>query len=75
MLIRIWRCHDGRRIPVNEMHDRHLENAINMIYRGYDKDGRRVTYRTRSLLAALLVERTIREIRRDVRNYNNSLWG
>lgn len=75
MRIQVWRCHDGRQMPVSEMHDRHLNNAIAMIYRGYDAQGRRVTYKTRRLLAALLVERTIREIQRGIRDYNNPLWG
>ena len=71
MHIRQWRCHDGRRMLVSEMHDSHLDNAIRMIYRGYDAAGRRVTQRTRALLSALLVEREVREIRR----YQNPLWG
>jgi hypothetical protein len=60
---------------VSDMHDAHLENAIAMIYRGHDAKGRVVTYRTQRMLPALLVEREIRNIRRDERNYNNPLWG
>lgn len=75
MKIRRWRCADGRRMLVSEMHDDHLKNAIAMIYRGHDYLGRRVTERTRRALPALLVEVEIRNIRRDDRNYNNSLWG
>lgn len=74
MRIRIWRTHDGRRIPLNEMHDSHLANAIAMIYRGHDAKGRVVMHRTRRMLPALLVEREIRNIRRDDRNYNNPIW-
>jgi hypothetical protein len=74
MRIRRWRCHDGRRMLVSEMHDSHLANAIAMIYRGHDAAGRRVTDRTRRALPALLVEREIRNIRRDDRNYNNPIW-
>ena len=75
MRIQIWRCHDGRRMLVSEMHDSHLANAIAMIYRGHDAAGRRVTVKTRRLLSALLVEREIRNIRRGIRDYNNPLWG
>jgi hypothetical protein len=70
MRIQIWRCHDGRRLSVDQMHDSHLANAINMIYRGYDAAGRRVTHKTKRLLPALLVEQEIRNIRR----YDNPLW-
>lgn len=70
MRVRIWRCHDGRRMPVSHMSDSHLANAINMIYRGHDAAGRRVTRRTQSMLPALLVEQEIRNIRR----YDNPLW-
>lgn len=75
MRILRWRCHDGRRMLVSEMHDDHLANAIRMIYRGHDAAGRRVTMRTRRALPALLVEQEIRNIRRADRNYNNPLWG
>lgn len=70
MLIRRWRCHDGRRMLVSEMTDSHLANAINMISRGHDAMGRVVTYRTALALPALLVEREIRNIRA----YDNPLW-
>lgn len=70
MRIRIWRTHDGRRMLVSEMSDAHLANAINMIYRGHDAQGRRVLERTRRALPALLVEVEIRNIRR----YDNPLW-
>lgn len=70
MRILRWRCHDGRRLLVSEMHDSHLTNAIAMIYRGYDAAGRRVTERTQRALPALLIEREIRNIR----NYDNPLW-
>lgn len=75
MRILRWRCHDGRRMLVSEMHDSHLANAINMIYRGHDSAGRLVTERTRRCLPALLVEREIRNIQRADRDYNNPLWG
>lgn len=74
MRIRIWRTHDGRRIPLNEMHDGHLANCIAMIYRGHDAKGRIVTHHTSRMLPALLVEVEIRNIRRDDRNYNNPVW-
>jgi hypothetical protein len=65
-----WRCHDGRRMLVSEMHDSHLANAIAMIYRGHDAAGRRVTRKTARCLPALLIEQEIRNIRR----YDNPLW-
>lgn len=70
MRILRWRTHDGRRLLVSEMSDSHLDNAINMIYRGHDAKGRVVGERTRRALPALLVEREIRNIRR----YDNPLW-
>jgi hypothetical protein len=70
MRIRVWRCHDGRRMLVSEMHDAHLANAISMIQRGHDAAGNRVTQRTARALPALLVERTVRDLRR----YDNQLW-
>lgn len=56
---------------VSEMTDSHLANSIAMIHRGHDALGRRVGPKTRRLLSALLVEREIRDIRR----YNNPIWG
>jgi len=75
MRIRIWRTHDGRRIRLDQLADSHLANCIRMIYRGRDVAGRRVTEKTRRMLPALLVEQEIRNIRRDDRNYNNTIWG
>lgn len=75
MKIATWRCADGRRMLVSELHDSHLANCIRMIYRGHDYLGRRVTVKTRALLPALLVEQEIRNIRRGERDYNNPLWG
>lgn len=74
MRIRIWRTHDGRRIRLDEMHDDHLANCIAMVYRGHDAKGCIVSDRTKRMLSALLVEREIRNIRRDDRNYNNPIW-
>lgn len=31
----IWRCGDGRRVPVEEMDDQHLMNAINYVWKKY----------------------------------------
>lgn len=70
MLIRIWRCRDGRRIRLCDMHDAHLNNCIAMIQRGHDAAGRKVMPRTKATLQALLVERDIR----DLRKYDNRLW-
>jgi hypothetical protein len=70
MKIARWRCHDGRVLLVSEMTNSHLDNAIRMIYRGFDAKGRIVTSRTRRLLRALLVEKEIRAIR----GYENPLW-
>lgn len=71
MRVQTWRCADGRRMLISEMDDRHLNNSIAMIYRGHDAVGRRVTRKTARLLPALLVERDIRDLRR----YDNQLWG
>ena len=67
----IWRCADGRRIPISQMELRHLRNCIAMIKRGHDAQGRRVSRRTKSILPRLEIELVIRNIH----TYNNPLWG
>lgn len=67
----IWRTHDGRRIPVSRMELSHLVNCIRMIERGHDGLGRRVTLKTKRILPRLQIELEIRNIR----NYDNPLWG
>jgi hypothetical protein len=71
MKIARWRCADGRRLLVSQMDDSHLANSIAMIKRGHDMCGRRVGPNTKALLPALEVEQIVRQIR----NYNNPLWG
>lgn len=71
MLIQTWRCHDGRQMLVSDMTDSHLNNAIAMIERGKDAKGRTVTRRTGKMYYALIVQREIRDLRR----YQNPLWG
>lgn len=71
MKIARWKCADGRRMLVSQMTDSHLANCIAMIKRGHDIQGRRVTARTSRLLPALEIEQTIRQIRK----YDNQLWG
>lgn len=71
MKILRWRTHDGRRMLVTEMTDSHLANAISMIRRGHDAEGRRVLPHTTAKLMALEIE----QIRRNLRTYDNQLWG
>ena len=56
MYDQVWRCRDGRMIPVRQMEDRHLHNCIRMILR--NRSWRR------KWLDRLLLEVTIREIER-----------
>jgi len=58
----IWRCHDGRSMPISDMDDEHLANSINMINRGMDAVGRRVGPRTANLLDALELESEMRSM-------------
>lgn len=37
MLVRTWRTRDGQLIPINQMADSHLCNAINKIRRDYPR--------------------------------------
>jgi hypothetical protein len=67
----IWRCADGRRMRIGEMATSHVQNCIRMIERGHDGLGRRVGRKTRALLPRLKLEIDIRNIR----NYDNKLWG
>lgn len=47
-------------MPVSQMDNQHLHNAIRMIYRGYDYLGRRVGVSAKAKLAALEIEVEIR---------------
>lgn len=59
---KIWRSADGRTMMISEMDDRHLKNSINMIYRGYDASGRRVSEEVSALLEDLLCEQRRRNV-------------
>jgi hypothetical protein len=54
----IWRCRDGRLIPVRRMEDRHLHNCIRMILRNKG-------WRRQYLDRLLLLEVTIRNLERN----------
>ncbi len=52
----VWKSKDGREFLISEMDDQHLRNSINMIRRGYDREGSRVSPETRAKLPELICE-------------------
>ena len=51
-----WRTHSGHILPIKDMPDDHLQNAIKMIKRGYDASGRSVRQDVNETLPFLIQE-------------------
>jgi hypothetical protein len=51
-----WQTHEGRRIPIPEMVNEHLQNSIAMIKRGRDASGRRIRPEYELFLSVLTEE-------------------
>jgi hypothetical protein len=51
----VWRCADGKCVPISKLSDRHLDNIIAMLSRSREQN---------ELLVAMMYEKSIKRLRR-----------